>query len=149
MDFSIEAADQAFRREVRAFLEAELPADIARRGQHDYHSNREDVRRWMQILDGRGWSAPHWPVEFGGTGWTPLQRHIFQDELRRARAPVLDRCALDLLGPVLCAFGSPEQQARFLPPIRRGDEWWCQGFSEPEAGSDPVSYTHLTLPTKA
>jgi alkylation response protein AidB-like acyl-CoA dehydrogenase len=139
MDFSIDPADQAFRREVRAFIEAELPADIARRGQHDYHSPREDVRRWMRILNHRAWGAPHGPVAFGGTGWTPLQRHIFQDELRRARAPVLDRCALDLLGPVLCTYGSPEQQARFLPPILAGDEWWCQGFSEPEAGSDLAS----------
>ena len=139
MDFSIHPADQAFRQEVRAFIDRELPGDIARRGRHDYHSPREDVRRWMQILDRHGWSAPHWPAAFGGTDWTPLQRHIFQDELRRARAPVLDRCALDLLGPVLCTFGSPEQQARFLPPIRAGEEWWCQGFSEPEAGSDLAS----------
>jgi len=139
MDFTISPEDQAFRAEVRAFIEAELPADIARRGQHDYHSARDDVRRWMKILAGRGWSAPHWPERFGGTSWSPLRKYIFQDELRRARAPVLDRCALDLLGPVLCAFGSPEQQARFLPSILTGDVWWAQGFSEPNAGSDLAS----------
>jgi alkylation response protein AidB-like acyl-CoA dehydrogenase len=139
MEFSILPADQAFRAEVRAFIETQLPVDIARRGQHDYHSAREDVRRWMRILNAKGWSAPHWPQHLGGTSWTPLRRYIFQDELRRARAPVLDRCALDLLGPVLCAFGSRDLQARFLQPILNGDVWWCQGFSEPSAGSDLAS----------
>jgi alkylation response protein AidB-like acyl-CoA dehydrogenase len=139
MDFTINPEDAAFRAEVRAFIEAELPADIVRRGQHDYHSARDDVRRWMKILAARGWSAPHWPERLGGTSWSPLRKYIFQDELRRARAPVLDRCALDLLGPVLCAFGSPEQHARFLPPILTGDVWWAQGFSEPNAGSDLAS----------
>jgi len=139
MNFEISPEDQVFRAEVRAFIEAQLPPDIARRGRHDYHSAREDVRRWMQILNAKGWSAPHWPSRFGGTGWRPLRKYIFQDELRRARAPVLDRCALDLLGPVLCEFGSDAQRARFLAPILNGDEWWCQGFSEPESGSDLAS----------
>lgn len=120
-------------------MEAELPEDIARRGKHDYHSAREDVRRWMQILNRKGWSAPHWPAHLGGTDWSPLRKYIFQDELRRVRAPVLDRCALDLLGPVLCTFGSADQQARFLPPILNGDIWWNQGFSEPNSGSDLAS----------
>jgi acyl-CoA dehydrogenase len=139
MNFDIAPEDQAFRAEVRAFITAHLPPDIARRGQHDYHSARDDVRRWMRILNAKGWSAPHWPARFGGTDWSPLRKYIFQDELRRARAPVLDRCALDLLGPVLCTFGSPAQQARFLPPILNGDEWWNQGFSEPGSGSDLAS----------
>lgn len=139
MDFTVSPEDQAFRLEVRDFIEANLPSDIARRGRHDYHSARDDVRRWMKILGVKSWGAPHWPSNLGGTDWTALRKYIFQDELRRARAPVLDRCALDLLGPVLCAFGSPEQQARFLPPILNGKEWWCQGFSEPGAGSDLAS----------
>lgn len=139
MNFNIAPEDQAFRADVRAFITAHLPVDIARRGQHDYHSARDDVRRWMRTLNTKGWSAPHWPARFGGTDWSPLRKYIFQDELRRARAPVLDRCALDLLGPVLCTFGSPEQQARFLPPILNGDEWWNQGFSEPGSGSDLAS----------
>ena len=91
MDFTISAADMAFREEVRSFIEAELPTDIARRGQHDYHSARDDVRRWMQILNRKGWSAPHWPAHLGGTDWSPLRKYIFQDELRRARAPILGR----------------------------------------------------------
>jgi alkylation response protein AidB-like acyl-CoA dehydrogenase len=139
MDFTIAPEDHRFRNEVRVFIEAELPADIARRGRHDYHSRRDDVQRWMKILNKKGWSAPHWPLDFGGTHWSPLQRYIFQDELRRARAPVLDRCGLDLLGPVLCAYGSHEQQKRHLPPILNGDVWWAQGFSEPNAGSDLAS----------
>jgi alkylation response protein AidB-like acyl-CoA dehydrogenase len=139
MDFTISSEDIAFRAEIRSFIESNLPADIARRGKHDYHSGREDVRRWMQILNDRGWAAPHWPAEFGGTVWSPLQRYIFQDELRRARAPVLDRCALDLIGPVLCAFGTAEQRAKFLPPILTNAVWWCQGFSEPNSGSDLAS----------
>jgi alkylation response protein AidB-like acyl-CoA dehydrogenase len=139
MDFTISPEDEAFRAEVRAFIAAELPEDIARRGRHDYHSARDDVRRWMKCLHAKGWSAPHWPAHLGGTDWSPLRKYIFQDELRRARAPVLDRCALDLLGPVLCAFGSPGQQARFLPSILTGEVWWGQGFSEPDAGSDLAS----------
>jgi alkylation response protein AidB-like acyl-CoA dehydrogenase len=139
MDFTISPEDDAFRAEVRAFMEAQLPQDIQRRGKHDYHSAREDVRRWMQILNRQGWGAPHWPEALGGTDWSPLRKYIFQDELRRVRAPVLDRCALDLLGPVLCAFGSPEQKQRFLPAILNGDEWWNQGFSEPNSGSDLAS----------
>ena len=139
MDFSIAPEDLAFRAEIRAFIETECPEDIIRRGKHDYHSAREDVRVWMQILNKRSWSAPHWPTEFGGTDWSPLRKYIFQDELRRARTPVLDRCALDLLGPVLCAFGSDAQREKFLPPILTNDVWWCQGFSEPNAGSDLAS----------
>jgi alkylation response protein AidB-like acyl-CoA dehydrogenase len=139
MDFATTPETRTFRMNVRAFIEAELPPDIARRGRRDYHSRRDDVHRWMKILNRRGWSAPHWPAQLGGTDWSALQRYIFQDELRRARAPVLDRCGLDLLGPVLCAFGSPEQQTRHLPPILNGDVWWAQGFSEPEAGSDLAS----------
>ena len=139
MDLRISDSDAQFRAVVKEFITAELPSDIARRGKHDYHSARSDVARWMKILNRKGWSAPHWPAALGGTDWSPLQRYIFQDELRMARAPVLDRCALDLLGPVLCAFGSGAQQARFLPPILNGDEWWCQGFSEPGSGSDLAS----------
>ena len=139
MDFCIAQEDEDFRLEVRSFIEGELPADIARRGMHDYHSARKDVQRWMQCLNTRGWAAPHWPVEYGGTDWSPLKKYIFQDELRRARTPVLDRCALDLLGPVLCAFGSDAQRAQHLPAILNNDLWWCQGFSEPGAGSDLAS----------
>jgi len=139
MDLRISHSDAQFRSDVRAFIASSLPDDIARRGKHDYHSGRDDVSRWMKILNRKGWSAPNWPAQFGGMDWSPLQKYIFQDELRLARAPVLDRCALDLLGPVLCSFGSAEQQLRFLPPILNGDEWWCQGFSEPGSGSDLAS----------
>lgn len=136
MHFAIDPADTALRIEIRAYLEAEVPEDISRRGARDYHSTREDVRRIMQILDRRGWSAPHWPVADGGTGWTPAQLHLFEEELQRLCVPTLDRVGVNLIGPVLCQFGSQEQKARFLPAIRNGEHWWCQGFSEPGAGSD-------------
>jgi alkylation response protein AidB-like acyl-CoA dehydrogenase len=115
-----------------------LPAEIAKRGWRDYHVDREGIRRWMKILHSKGWSAPHWPREYGGPGWTPVQNFIFHEELRLAGAPVLDRGGLELVGPVIYTFGDSEQKARFLPGILSGDVWWGQGFSEPGAGSDLV-----------
>lgn len=139
MDFSNDPSDETFREEVRVFLTDRLPADIARRGLRDYHANRPDVQRWMTILNERGWAVPHWPVEFGGTGWTPMQQFIWQSELRLAGAPVMDRGATDLVGPVIYTFGSQAQKDYFLPRIRSGEIWWCQGFSEPGSGSDLAS----------
>lgn len=136
MEFNVDPALADFRAEVRAFIEETLPADIARRGWHDYHSARPDVQRWMELLNARGWSAPHWPVEYGGTGWTPMQNFIWQEELRLAGAPVYDRAGLELVGPVIYTFGTQAQKDYFLPKILSGEHWWCQGFSEPGAGSD-------------
>ena len=139
MNFDIDPADNAFRLEVRGFIEANLPADIRRRAMRDYDSNEADVRRWMKILNAKGWATPNWPVEHGGVAWSPLRKFIFQQELRRARAPVLDRIGTDLIGPVLCEFGSGQQKSRFLPRIQNGDDWWGQGFSESGSGSDLAS----------
>lgn len=136
MHFQTRPEDEAFRAEVRAFIAANLDPDIQARGMMDYDSPEADVRDWIAILDRRGWAVPHWPVEHGGQDWTPLQRYIFAQELRRARAPVLDRVGTDLVGPVLIAFGSDWQKAELLPRIRSGQDWWGQGFSEPGAGSD-------------
>jgi alkylation response protein AidB-like acyl-CoA dehydrogenase len=136
MNFDLDPQDEVFRAEVRAFVRENLPPDIARRGRHDYHSTRPDVQRWIRALNAKGWAAPHWPMPYGGQPWSGMQRFIYLEELRRARAPVLDRTGIDLLGPVLCAFGSDEQRAYYLPRILNGDDWWCQGFSEPGAGSD-------------
>ena len=136
MDFTRDPALDLFRDEVRSFIGGSLPADIARRGWQDYHSNRPDVRRWMEILDAQGWAAPHWPVEHGGTDWSPMQNFIFQEELRLAGAPVPDRAGLELVGPVIYTFGTQAQKDYFLPRIRSGEHWWCQGFSEPGSGSD-------------
>jgi alkylation response protein AidB-like acyl-CoA dehydrogenase len=140
MDFHHSEAEQAFRAEVRAFLEARLPPDIAHRDALGFHPlPRADLIAWNRILAEKGWAAPHWPVEHGGPGWTPIQRHIFEEECRRAHAPDLSWQGIRLAGPVIYTFGSPAQKERFLPPILRGDWLLAQGFSEPNAGSDLAS----------
>jgi len=130
------APELAFRREVQAFLKESLPADLAASGGSGYDAGRADSLRWQQILHARGWGAPHWPVEEGGAGWSAAQRMIFDEELALSGAPATNSQGLHLVGPVICAFGTPEQKRRFLTPIIRGDLIWCQGFSEPGAGSD-------------
>jgi len=141
LDFTPDPADEAFRHEIRSYLQDNLPADIARHGKRDSHSARHDIERVMKILNRKGWSAPHWPKECGGTDWSPKRKFIYLEEMRRARVPVLDRTAIDLAGPVICHFASDEQKQRFLPPILNGDIFWCQGFSEPNSGSDLASLT--------
>jgi len=140
MDFHHSAGEEEFRTEVRAFLEAHLPAGIARRQALGFHPlPKDDLLAWNRILAEKGWAAPHWPVECGGPGWTPMQRHIFEQECLRAHAPDLSWQGLRLCAPVIYSFGSEGQKARFLPPILRGDYLLAQGFSEPNAGSDLVS----------
>jgi alkylation response protein AidB-like acyl-CoA dehydrogenase len=139
MDFTLDPADEAFRQEVRAFIRQHLPADIAARGKRGYHSNPDDVRAWTRILNEKGWAAFHWPAEHGGVDWSPLRRYLFDVELRTAGAPLLQQAAFELVGPVIYAFGSEAQKSRFLPAIRNADEFWCQGFSEPNSGSDLAS----------
>lgn len=136
MQPSYSAEDQAFRAEIRAFAEANLPADLARRGLYDYHPRREDQARWMKILAEKGWSVPHWPEAYGGPGWSGVQRLIFEEEMRRAHAPTADRIGTELVAPVLYTFGSEEQRQKYLPAIRTGETFWAQGFSEPGSGSD-------------
>ncbi|HEY6870748.1 MAG TPA: acyl-CoA dehydrogenase family protein [Novosphingobium sp.] len=140
MNFAVPAEFEAFRAEVRAFIAAALPPDIARRQAEGWHSTAQDLRTWMGILATRGWSLPELPVEHGGAGWSPLKAYIFEDESAAANAPHVQwRAGPSLVGPVLCKFGSAAQQARYLPAIRDGRELWCQGFSEPDAGSDLAS----------
>jgi alkylation response protein AidB-like acyl-CoA dehydrogenase len=140
MNLHLSPQDEAFRAEVRAFLREHLSADVARRSRIGMHPPSEDDRRWWNgVLNKRGWAAPHWPKEDGGTGWSHIQQHIFEHECRMANAPELRWQGVKLIGPVLCAFGTPAQKARFLPPILRGEVGWAQGFSEPGAGSDLAS----------
>jgi alkylation response protein AidB-like acyl-CoA dehydrogenase len=140
MNFEFSAEDAAFRNEVRQFLREHLPARMAAREYHGFTPPRkEDLQQWNRILFEKGWAAPHWPVEYGGTGWSPLRQHIFEEECHLAYAPDLTWQGLRLLAPVLYTFGSDAQKARHLPPILRGDVFWAQGFSEPNAGSDLVS----------
>lgn len=133
--------ERRFRDEVRTFVQTHLPTDIRDKSLRQQRLEKDDYLRWHRILDEHGWGAPTWPKEYGGTGWNPLQRLIFEVESFRAGAPRLLPFGLTMLGPVLMKFGSAEQQARLLPRIIRLDDWWCQGYSEPGSGSDLASLT--------
>lgn len=140
MDFHADPANERFREEVRVFLREHLPPDMAWRGQQGYLAGADDSQRWTKILhETRGWSVPHWPVEYGGTGWTAAQRYIFEEECYLAGAPIQNQAGVALVGPVIIEFGNEEQKRRFLPPIQRGELFWVQGFSEPGSGSDLAS----------
>ncbi len=139
MDLSFSAEDNAFRHEVRAWIRESMPTDIAAKAEIDAHFDMADVMRWHKILFARGWVAPHWPKRFGGPGLTATQRFVLTEELELAGAPALSPFGLSMVGPAIMQFGTPEQQERFLPPILRGDEVWCQGYSEPGSGSDLAS----------
>lgn len=139
MDLSFSAEDEAFRREVRAFIEEALPPELAAKAEIDAPFAMADTMRWHRILFERGWIAPAWPERFGGPGLSPTRRFILTEELELAGTPQLSPFGLTMVGPAIMQFGTPEQQARFLPKILSGEEVWCQGYSEPEAGSDLAS----------
>jgi len=139
MDLNFTADELAFRDEVRSFLKEQLPADISDRVRTGRALGADDYVRWQKILDRRGWGAPSWPKPFGGPGWGPVQLHIYDEEAAAAGAPRTIPFGLKMVAPVIMAFGSPEQQQRFLPRIISGEDWWCQGYSEPGAGSDLAS----------
>lgn len=136
MNLDFTDADRAFRQEVRDFLAAALPADLRRKMVDRRHLGKDDIVRWQRILNARGWAVPAWPVEWGGQPWTPTQRYIFQEEMALAHAPEGSPFNVNMIGPVIARFGTDEQKRRFLPRIANIDDWWCQGFSEPGAGSD-------------
>jgi alkylation response protein AidB-like acyl-CoA dehydrogenase len=139
MDLSYSPEEIAFRDEVRSFLAAELPAEIAAKVRASASLDKADMERWHAILNARGWLATTWPEEHGGPGWSPVQRHIFEEECCRAHAPRIVPFGLAMLGPVLIRFGNEAQKAEYLPRILDGRDWWCQGYSEPGAGSDLAS----------
>ena len=130
---------EAFRKEVRDFLSGNLPEDVARRTRQRVHPAKDDLKEWNRILDDKGWAAPHWPIEWGGTGWSPLEQFVFEEECARADAPFLSYFGLRLVGPLVYNFGTQAQKDRYLADMRRGSVLWCQGFSEPTAGSDLAS----------
>jgi alkylation response protein AidB-like acyl-CoA dehydrogenase len=141
MDMHFSAADLAFRDEVRGFLAAELPQRLrdGMNGTPSVFVEPEIGLEWQRILNARGWLAYQWPVEHGGTDWTPVQRYIFEKECALADAPALSVLGLKLVGPVIAHYGTPAQKARYLEPILTGHELWCQGYSEPGSGSDLAS----------
>ncbi|RJF93629.1 acyl-CoA dehydrogenase family protein [Sphingomonas cavernae] len=138
MEFRPDPELEAFRQTVRTFLREKLPVDLAHLSIGMF-SPREAMSRWQAILHGQGWAAPSWPVDRGGTGWSVEQRLIFDDECSAAGTPTQDTFAQKLLGPVLNHFATPEQWQEHAPPILKGERKWCQGFSEPGAGSDLAS----------
>ena len=129
----------AFRDEVRAFFRAHLPDDLRQKMIDRDHLGKADTVRWQRILNARGWATTHWPVEHGGQAWSPAQRYIFQEEMALAHAPEGSPFNVNMIGPVLARFGTSQQQDRFLKATANIDIWWCQGFSEPGAGSDLAS----------
>jgi acyl-CoA dehydrogenase len=128
-----------FRAEVRAFVEARLPADIRAATRAGRQLSKAQYVRWHEILAAQGWLVPHWPVEAGGLGWDAARRLAFDEEMCTRYAPELNSITFDMIGPVLIRYGNPAQQATFLPAIASGTQWWCQGYSEPNAGSDLAS----------
>ncbi|MDP3746379.1 MAG: acyl-CoA dehydrogenase family protein [Phenylobacterium sp.] len=141
MEHALSPEDLAFREEVRAFLAEKLTPELraANARQAGVFAEGELNRAWHAILYEKGWIAPSWPVEHGGPGWSPMQRHIFADECAKADAPVIPAMGLQMCGPVLMAYGTAEQKAFFLPRMLSGEHYWCQGYSEPQSGSDLAS----------
>jgi alkylation response protein AidB-like acyl-CoA dehydrogenase len=144
MDVNLSAEELAFQQEVRAFLKDKYPDDIRRKQDNGIPLSKDDIIRWQKILYEQGWIAVNWPVEYGGTGWTPVQKYIFDKEMGAVNAPDVIAFGLKMVGPIIYTFGSEEQKKRFLPDILSSDVWWCQGYSEPGSGSDLAS-----LKTKA
>lgn len=136
IDLMRDPAIQAFRADVKQFCEQNLPCDIRDKVLAGQHLAKADYVRWQKILFDKGWIVGHWPRPYGGQDWTPLQRAIFDDETSKAGAPWLTPFGVCYAGPVIYTFGSETQKDRFLPGIRSTDTWWCQGYSEPGAGSD-------------
>ncbi len=139
MDLRFTDDEVAFRKEVRAFFDGALPAAIRAKMEQGHPPAKDDIVTWQRILNAKGWATPFWPVEYGGTGWGPMKQYIFLEEMQSTPAPQPLQFAVNMVGPVIYTFANEKQKARFLPRIRNLDDWWCQGFSEPGAGSDLAS----------
>jgi len=139
MDLAFTPEEQAFRQEVRTWVRANLPEDLAHKVRNNLHLSRDDLQRWAKILGKKGWLVSGWPKEFGGPGWTAVQKHLFEEECAMAGAPQVIPFGPVMVAPVIMAYGTPEQQKRFLPGIASGEVWWSQGYSEPGSGSDLAS----------
>ena len=139
MDLAFTPEEQAFREEARAWVRSSLPSDISHKVLNDLHLTRDDSQRWAKILGKKGWLVSGWPKQFGGPGWTAIQKHLFEEECALAGAPRIMPFGPVMVAPVIQAFGTPEQHQRFLPGIASGEVWWSQGYSEPGSGSDLAS----------
>ena len=139
MDLNFTPEEEAFRAEVQAFLKAKLPARIANKVKAGQRLTKADQDEWHAILNERGWLANHWPEEYGGPGWGAVEKFIFDTECALAGGPRIVPFGVNMLGPVLIKFGNEAQKKYWLPRILSGEDWWCQGYSEPGAGSDLAS----------
>jgi len=139
MDLRFTPEENAFRAEVRAFLHSALPPTIRAKMVEGRNLAKDDIVTWQRVLNAKGWAVPAWPKEWGGTGWGPVKTYLFRDELQQAPAPDPLPFGVSMVGPVIIAFGNEPQKRRYLPRIANLDDWWCQGFSEPGAGSDLAS----------
>jgi alkylation response protein AidB-like acyl-CoA dehydrogenase len=139
MDLRFTPEENAFREEVRSFLKEKMPEDIRKRMADGESMDKEDLVRWTRILAEKGWAVPHWPVEYGGTGWGPMKQYIFLEETQKWPAPQPLAFGVNMVGPVIYTFGSEAQKKKYLPRIVGLTDWWCQGFSEPGSGSDLAS----------
>ncbi len=139
MDLNYTADDLAFRDTVRTYLEANLPADLQQKVLNHKRLSKDDFVRWHKILAKQGWVGSGWPVEFGGTGWSAVQRHIWEEECATAGTPTILPFGVNMVAPVIMAFGNDAQKKHYLPRILNCDDWWCQGYSEPGSGSDLAS----------
>ena len=139
MDLAFTPEEQAFREELRTWVHAHLPATLSHKVHNALRLTREDMQAWAKILGTKGWLGYSWPQQFGGPGWNAVQKHLFEEECALAGAPRVVPFGPVMVAPVIMAFGSPEQQQRFLPGIASGEVWWSQGYSEPGSGSDLAS----------
>ncbi|MEO5672928.1 MAG: acyl-CoA dehydrogenase family protein [Ramlibacter sp.] len=139
MDLAFTPEEQKFREDVRAWVRGNLPPEISHKVHNALRLSRDDMQRWARILGKKGWLGYGWAKQFGGPGWNAVQKHLFEEECALAGAPRVVPFGPVMVAPVIMAFGSPEQQQRFLPGIASGEVWWSQGYSEPGSGSDLAS----------
>ncbi|MGI8678381.1 MAG: acyl-CoA dehydrogenase family protein [Jatrophihabitans sp.] len=139
MDIVLSKEERAFAEQMRTFFTSEIPADIRDRLARGEHASMDDIRTSQRIMNSHGLAVPHWPVEWGGQDWTPVQRHLWSEEMLLAHVPPPLAFNAQMIGPVIAEFGSQAMKERFLPKTASLDIWWCQGFSEPNAGSDLAS----------
>ena len=139
MDLNYAPEDLAFRDRVRAWIDANLPKDLQHKVLNHRRLKRDDFVRWHRIVHQQGWVAPNWPVEHGGTGWSKVQQHLWEEECARAGTPPILAFGANMVGPVIIAFGNEAQKRYYLPRILSCEDWWCQGYSEPGSGSDLAS----------
>ena len=139
MDLNFTPEEQAFRDEVRTFLAEKLPKRLSDKVATGKHLAKADMEEWHATLNARGWLANHWPEQYGGPGWTAIEKFIFENECALAHAPRIVPFGVNMLGPVMIKYGNEEQKRYWLPRILDGSDWWCQGYSEPGAGSDLAS----------